>query len=80
MEKKIINFTKVVYNLENEVEVAAQTKILQDLNGVKTVLIEYCPLYTNLTEENMISFEWTKEELENILKAVGFLYRFIFWT
>ena len=70
MEKKILSTTKVVYNAENDTEVAAQTKILQDSSGTKTVLIEYCPLYTNLTEENMISFEWTKEELEELIKKL----------
>jgi hypothetical protein len=68
MSKRIIESANLLLNQTNNDEPLVTIDVLSDESSVKTVAINYSPNYCS--ENGMISYEWTKEELEAILKKL----------
>lgn len=63
--KQKIEEAQVLTIPENQNEILVSVAVLKDNNDVKSILIEYNPNY--ISETGMISYEWTKQELQDLI-------------
>ena len=65
MEKQRLQEIQLLSNPENPSEALVSVAILGDLDGSKSLTIEYNPNY--ISQNGLVSYEWTKKELLDLI-------------
>jgi hypothetical protein len=65
MEKQRLQEIQLLSNPENPSEALVSVAILSDLDGSKSLTIEYNPNY--ISQNGLVSYEWTKQELLDLI-------------
>lgn len=65
MEKQRLQEIQLLSNPKNPSEALVSVAILSDLDGSKSLTIEYNPNY--ISQNGLVSYEWTKQELLDLI-------------